>query len=416
MMTTRANAPAITEETVRRLSQRHNEPEWLLQRRLDAWRAYEAMAMPNPLDEEWRRTDISQLDLESLLVEPPAPVDEIGSEVFPRAAATGAEALYVDLSKAATSHRELVERHLHSLVKAQDWKLQALEAALWQGALVYVPRAVEATLPVRHLVMAREAATFSHLLILAEAHSSVTVVQETRPGGGQPGHALISGAVEIIAGPDARVHFVETQRWGEQTYAFSTMRAHLDRGAELTASLIGLGGTLSRTKLEVTLAGEGSRAELIGLAFGNGKQHFDYVTLQDHIAPRTASDLLFKTALDGESSAVWTGTVRIQKGASASEANQTSRNLLLSEHARAAPIPILEIEAYDVLRCSHGASAGPLDEDQRFYLESRGIPPAEAEALLVDAFFREVIDRLPEGVDRDALDQAIAAKIGASRR
>jgi Fe-S cluster assembly protein SufD len=138
------------------------------------------------------------------------------------------------------------------------------------------------------------------------------------------------------------------------------------------------------------------------------------VTLQDHIAPRTASDLLFKAALDGEASAVWTGTVRIQKGASASEANQTSRNLLLSDRAKAAPIPILEIEAYDVLKCSHGATAGPLDEDQRFYLESRGISPAEAQSLLVDAFFREVFDRLPEGVDRDALDAAVAAKIGTA--
>ncbi|HEY7466518.1 MAG TPA: Fe-S cluster assembly protein SufD [Dehalococcoidia bacterium] len=416
-MTTRANAPAITEETVRQLSQRHNEPEWLLQRRLDAWRAYEAMAMPNPLEEEWRRTDISQLDLQSVLIEPQGPVGEIGLEVFPRGgASSGPQLFYGDLSEGATSHREIVERHLHSLVKAQEWKLQALQAALWQGAIVYVPRGLQVEAPVRHLVLSHESASFPHLLIFAEANSSVTVVQETRPGPGHQGNALVSGAVEIIAGADARVRFVETQRWGNETYAFSTMRAHLERGAELSASLVGLGGALSRTKLEVTLAGEGSRAELIGLAFGNDKQHFDYVTLQDHIAPRTASDLLFKTALDDESSAVWTGTVRIQKGASASEANQTSRNLLLSEHAKAAPIPILEIEAYDVLRCSHGASAGPLDEDQLFYLESRGIPPAEAQTLLVDAFFREVIDRLPEGVDRDSLDQAIAAKIGASRR
>ena len=117
--------------------------------------------------------------------------------------------------------------------------------------------------------------------------------------------------------------------------------------------------------------------------------------------------------LAGESSTVWNGTVRIQKGAGQSEANQTSRNLLLSEHAKAAPIPVLEIEAYDVLRCSHGATAGPLDEEQRFYLESRGVPPVEAERLLVEAFFREVLDRLPAGVDQEALEQTIARKLGA---
>jgi Fe-S cluster assembly protein SufD len=253
-----------------------------------------------------------------------------------------------------------------------------------------------------------------HLLIVTGPNSSVTVVQEAH-GEAPSGWSLTSGAVEIVAGADSRVRFVDLNCLGTgSAVAFSTMRARLDRSAELTASLIGLGSRLTRTKLEVTLAGEGSRAELIGLGFGDGKQHFDYVTLQDHVAPHTSSDLLFKAALDGESSAVWNGTVRIQKGASASEANQTSRNLLLSDHAKAAPIPILEIEAYDVLRCSHGATAGPLDEEQLFYLESRGIPPAEAQTLLVDAFFREVIDRLPPGVDRDSLDREIAAKMGVT--
>jgi Fe-S cluster assembly protein SufD len=409
-MTTRANAQPITEDTVRRHSARLGEPEWLLQRRLDAWRAYEAMSMPNPLEEEWRRTDISGLKIDDVLVEPAPQTGNVGLEVQPIGQGSGV--FYGDLSKAASSHRELVERHLHSLVKAAEWKLQALQAALWQGALIHVPAGVDAGV-VAHLVRANETATFPHLLIVAEANSSVTVVQETGSRA-EAEQSLVSGAVEIIAGPDARVRFVETQRWGSGTYAFSTMRARLDRGAELTGALVGLGAKLARTKLEVTLAGEGSRAELLGLGFGNDSQHFDYVTLQDHIAPRTASDLLFKAALDGEASAVWTGTVRIQKGASASEANQTSRNLLLSDRAKAAPIPILEIEAYDVLKCSHGATAGPLDEDQRFYLESRGISPAEAQSLLVDAFFREVFDRLPEGVDRDALDAAVAAKIGTA--
>jgi Fe-S cluster assembly protein SufD len=409
-MTTRANAPAITEATVRALSQRLNEPDWLLQRRLDAWRAFEAMSMPNPLEEEWRRTDISGLDLEAMLVAPPEHVRKIGIGVS--AKGPPSKLVYEDLSAAATSHRKVVEKHLHSLVKASDWKLQALEAALWQGALVYVPAGVEVEVPVQHLVLGHESATLHHLLIVAEANSSVTVVQQLQSPDADT-QSLTSGAVEIVCGPDSRVRYVETQRWGANTYGFSTIRVHLDRGAELSAALVGLGGRLAKTKLEVTLAGEGSRAVLLGLGFGNDKQHFDYVTLQDHIAPRTSSDLLFKAALDGEASTVWNGTVRIQKGAGQSEANQTSRNLLLSEHAKAAPIPVLEIEAYDVLRCSHGATAGPLDEDQRFYLESRGVPPAEAQQFLVEAFFREVLDRLPAGVDQEPLEQAIAAKLGA---
>jgi Fe-S cluster assembly protein SufD len=162
----------------------------------------------------------------------------------------------------------------------------------------------------------------------------------------------------------------------------------------------------------VELEGEGARADLAGLSFGDGRQHFDYTTLQDHVGPRTASDLLFKAALDDEASEVWYGTVRIRKGASQSDANQTSRNLLLSDHAKAAPIPVLEIEAYDVLRCSHGAAAGPLDEEQRFYLESRGIPAGEAERLLVEAFFQPVLDRMPAAAIRTRIEKALASKIG----
>jgi Fe-S cluster assembly protein SufD len=175
--------------------------------------------------------------------------------------------------------------------------------------------------------------------------------------------------------------------------------------------MVGLGGRLTRAKVEVLLAGEGARTQLIGVTYGDRQQHFDYITLQDHQAPRTSSDLLFNAALTDHASEVWYGTVRIHKGAGASDANQTSRNLLLSESAKAAPIPVLEIEAYDVLRCSHGATAGPVDEEQLFYLESRGIPPAQAERLLIEAFLREPLDRLPVALVRDRAEKAIARKM-----
>jgi len=408
-MTTRANAQAISEETVRALSLRLNEPAWLLERRLAAWRAFEAMSMPDPLEEEWRRTDISGLDLDSLLTEQPQPEGEAGLHAH-AAVSEAPTFVYGALSEHVRTRPDLVQTYLHSLVKPTDWKLQSLQAALFEGALIYVPRGVEVEAPVAHLTRAASATYFPHLLIVVEENASLTVLQETASRI-EDRQTLVSAGVEILCGPDARLRFVETQSWGAEAFAFSTIRVRLERGAQLQAGLIGLGGRLAKTKLEVTLAGEGASAELLGLSFAGGKQHFDYVTLQDHLAPRTSSDLLFKAALDGESSQVWTGTVRIQKGASQSDANQASRNLLLSEHAKAAPIPILEIEAYDVLRCSHGATAGPLDEDQLFYLESRGIPPAESERLLVEAFFQEVIDRLP--VDRDRLQEMLSSRIGA---
>ena len=418
-MTSRADAPPITEDIVRDLSAKLEEPEWLLERRLDAFRAYAAMSMPDPLEEEWRRTDISGLDLEAALRLPNSATSHWQAGGFnPAVYAKGTlphEFYFGDLDGARYYHEAEIRERLHTLVKPTEWKLGALQAALQQkGTLVYVPRNVTVEVPLEHILEGVGGPVASHVLIIAEANSSVTFVRNSISGDGGA-QSLALDAVEIFAAPDARVSFVDVQRWGDSVYSFSTIRAHLDRGASLSAALVGLGGRLAKTKLEVSLAGEGASAELLGVTFGDGKRHFDYVTLQDHIAPHTSSDLMFKAALDGSSSEVWNGTVRIQKGASQSEANQTSRNLLLSDKAKAAPIPVLEIEAYDVLRCSHGATAGPLDEEQRFYLESRGIPPAEAERLLVEAFYREVIDRIGNESVREKIDALLIEKLERSR-
>ena len=409
-MTTKTTAPALTEDGVRELSRRHAEPAWLLQRRLNAWRAFEAMAMPDPLAEEWRRTDLSRFDLDEALAASGAAIAEVEAQDLP------AGVIVADLHAAARDHESLVQEHLHTLVLPTEWKLGALQAAAWQeGALIYVPRGVEVTLPLGLTRRQMGAPLLSHLLIVAEAGSSVTVIQEST-GGAPSGSSLVSGAAEVFCGPDTRVRFVDVQDFGtDGVSAFTTVRACVERGAEFSASLVGLGGLIAKTKLEASLVGEGARAELIGLSYGTGRQHFDYVTLQDHLAPRTSSDLLFKAALTDQSSEVWNGTVRIRKGAGQSEANQTSRNLLLSKRAKAAPIPVLEIEAYDVLRCSHGATAGPLDEEQLFYLESRGIPAAEAERLLVDAFFQEVLDRIPVDALREKVAATLLSRLAADR-
>ncbi len=150
---------------------------------------------------------------------------------------------------------------------------------------------------------------------------------------------------------------------------------------------------------------------MLGLYFGDGDQHFDFNTSQDHVAPNTLSDLLYKGALDGASRAVFRGIIRVRPGAQQTDAYQTNRNLVLSEEARADSLPNLEIEADDV-RCSHGATIGQLDEDHLFYLVSRGIPPEKAERLVVLGFLGEVMSRLPLGGVVEKVTQAIEAKLG----
>jgi Fe-S cluster assembly protein SufD len=410
-MTTSASG-AITEQTVRDLSRLRDEPEWLRTRRVEAWRAFETMAMPTGLEEEWRRTDLSGFDLDAALSRF-RPEQSLGGAAFEAPPYAGL--VVMSLAEAVKTHEALVREHLHSLVLPSEWKLQALQAALWSGGtVVYVPRGLEVDVPI-NLRLTGDGASplFPHLLVIAEEDSSITLIQEDESDD-RGEQALISAAVEVIQRSNSRVRLFDIQRWGSNAYSFSTTRAKLAQGAHFLACNVGLGGRLTKARIEAILEGEGSQADLIGLSFGSERQHFDYNTLQDHIAAKTTSDLLYKAALTGRASEVWYGTVRIHGGATASDANQTSRNLLLSETAKAAPIPVLEIEQYDILRCSHGATAGPVDEEQLFYLESRGIEHDEAERMLVDAFFQEVLDRIPDEALRERVQEALAAKLEAA--
>jgi Fe-S cluster assembly protein SufD len=239
----------------------------------------------------------------------------------------------------------------------------------------------------------------------------VTVLQEgaSEPAGGLN---VISGAVEVIAGPGARVRLVDVQRWGRNVQGFTTVRAPLAPGSSFEAVLLGLGGALTKSRLDVVLGGDGSHARLSGLFFGDSDQRFYYDTLQDHVAPKTDSDLLFKAALTDRAAITWDGVVDVRKTAHGASANQTSRNLLLSDKASASPTPILEISAHDVAKCSHGATVGPVDDEQLFYLQSRGIPAEEAERMLIDGFFAEVLERVPSERLRGRIQRVLQEKLG----
>ncbi len=435
--------PALTRATVQALSARLGEPDWLLKRRLEAWRLFEEAPMPDPLSEEWKRTDATRLTLDGLVPyalasgaiksaaglprelrslwdereELAGRLVQLDSDVVYRKldeALARQGVVVTDLHAAAREHPEIVREHLLSAVSPGEWKYLGLHGALWSGGcLVYVPQGVEVELPIEYAagLTTPQLGLFPHLLIVAEPNSRVTVVQEGLSAD-LAGLNVIAGVVEVIVRDGAQVRFVDVRRWGQHVQDFYTMRARLGRAASFEVILLGFGGGLTKSRLDVLLNEEGARAELLGLFFGGGDQHFDYDTRQDHIAPRTESDLLFKAALSDRSSFAWNGVVDVRKTASKSSANQTSRNLLLSDQASASPTPILEILAYDVLRCSHGATVGPVDPEQLYYLESRGIEPEEAERMLVDGFFAEVLERVPSDRLRRRVQAVLEAKLG----
>lgn len=373
-----------------------NVPAWLSDKRRDAWRLYESLDLPDPGDEEWRRTNLREMELPSVRT---ANLD---------VRATGG--VVSDLAASAPSE-PLVEKYLGSIVSADEWKFVALNAALWSnGTLVRVPRGTDVAEPVSITIsgLADGGAAFPRTLVIVEPESRVRIIDDSSsPAGG-----LISAVTEIVVGDGAQVEYYDINRWGDEVWNFKTVRAVLGRDASFTGVAVGIGSKLTKMRLDVEMPQSGARTELLGVTFGSGKQHFDYNTLQNHVGHHTISDLQFKSALTDRSSLVWYGITRINHGASASEANQTSRNLLLSEKAKASPIPILEIDAYDVAKCSHGATAGPVEDTELFYLESRGIPKDIAEHMLVEGFFADVIERIPDAALRERVLDAVLAKAG----
>jgi len=233
-------------------------------------------------------------------------------------------------------------------------------------------------------------------LVVAEENAEVTVFDRygsTDTGSGSTGH-FVDAVVELLIADNAHVRYLSVQEHGPRTWQVALQRAHIGRDASLKSSVVALGGDYARLRSESLLTGEGAESDLTAVYFGDGSQMLDFRTLQDHDAPRTRSDLLFKGAVEDTAESVYSGLIRIRRDAQKSNAFQTNRNLVLTEGAEAKSVPNLEIEASDV-KCSHASTVGPIDEDQLYYLATRGVPPEEAERLVVLGFFDDVFDRLP---------------------
>lgn len=419
---------------------RGGEPSWLRARRDEAWEVYEATPFPSTRSEEWRYTDVERLlplgDLEKSPVGPKwsgelperlrrvlasdgegaGRVVEMDGRVVSARLDPGAAAAGVALSSladAACSSDPVVRELLATqAVPASDGKFPALNAALWSdGVFVRVPRGVKVELPIRlsRWVSRPEAPTFTRVLIVAEERSRIAFEDEILSPDFESG-TLVSTAVEIFARRGARVRYVSLQRMGRSGCHLASQRTIAERDSSVDTLNVALGGSVDRVDLNARLVGQGASSEMLGLYFGEDGQHFDFNTSQDHMAPHAHSDLLYKGALDGRARGIFRGIIRVHEGAQRTDAYQTNRNLLLSDHAVATSLPNLEIEADDV-RCSHGATVGQLDSEALFYLMSRGLERGQAERLAVCGFLGEVLSRLGRGVVADKVMRTIEAKL-----
>ncbi|MBI1794967.1 MAG: Fe-S cluster assembly protein SufD [Chloroflexi bacterium] len=407
--------------------------------RARAWDAFKRLSLPSASEEAWRRTDIHTLPADKFVFPkdglfkdfPPVPEDLLkplvadahGGQIvlLPGGVVVDLDeklarkgVIFTDLKTALEKHPDLVAKMLGQTVNVEEGKFSALAGAFAQnGVVLYVPKGVTVEEPFHSVLWGPGAnlAYISHLLVLIEDGASATYVHESASPTEEKTHTMHAGLVEIKVGADANFKFVELQSWGKHVWNFSHERIRVERGGRLDWIFGAVGSRLTKNFSELDLAGEGATGRMSGFYFTDGSQHLDHDTQQNHLAPHTTSDLLFKGALKGSSRSVWQGMIYVAPSAQKTDGYQANRNLVLSDAARADSIPGLEILADDV-RCTHGATVGKLEAEPLFYLESRGIPPKDAERIMVEGFFDPIMQRIPfEGV-RERFHQAILQKTG----
>jgi len=425
--------PTLTAEDVRGISEAAGEPEWLAQWRHDAWDAYLAAPMPDRVFHLWRYSEPERFlpsGVDPVLPagasepesEMPAGIDENPAVaaivedgalhtcyISPEAREAGV--VVCDLSTAATSHEEIVRAHLGRIAGPEAGKHEALNAAMFAGDLfVYVPRNVRVDGAIhlyRRATMDRSA-VFPRLLLVMDEGSEAAVIDEYTTASDP--RVIANAVIEGHVGNNARVTYFNIQRWGARTRSHSRQTFELTRDASATTVNIGLGGRYSKADLRNVLAGSNAQSEMVGVTFGSGRQHFDTHTEHIHRVGNCFSDMDFKVVLEDEAHSIYTGQIRIDLEAANSEAYQENRNLMLDSTCKAESIPELEILNENV-QCTHGATVGPIDEEQVYYLQTRGLSRRDAERLIVQGFFSPALDRIEEDALRDRLWEHIDAKL-----
>jgi Fe-S cluster assembly protein SufD len=299
---------------------------------------------------------------------------------------------------------------------SNNGKFEALNAAFFGGgSFVYVPPDTSVTLPIRSVVWAADpqAGFFPRTVVIVGRGSRLVYLDEYRsvaaPLDAPP--VFGSGVVEVYIHDGARLDYVTIQEWSRSTSGFLTQRAALANNAYINWVVVSLGGDYTRASADVLLQGQHTKADMLGLAFGEDRQVFDFHTLQDHQSPYTDSDQLYKTAMRTRARLAYEGMINIRPGSYGSNGFQANPNLLLDDTAKADSIPMLEISDNDV-RCTHSSSVGPINEEHVYYLTTRGLPRPVAERMIIQAHFEPVIERIAVEGLKDRIRAAVDRKIG----
>ena len=410
-------------------------PAWLDERRRAATERLGEPTMPSTDEEVWRYSRVADIDLADW-----APVTDIPGPGIPDAVAEVLASLPERAATVVVRNGFVVHAEIAPAYEAKGLYAGRLvdgpsaDAALGAVAgdgpdvfaalndarhsdpvLVSVPAgvAIDRPIVVVDWVDADGAAVWPRLVVRAGDDSELNVLDWH---GSTDVAALVSPVIELDVHRAARLGYTNVQLRGPRIWQVASQLSRVDTAGTLTSAQAGLGGEYARTRTDCRLVGRGATGSLQALYFGEGSQTLDFRTFQQHAAPDTTSNLLFKGALGDQSRSVYTGLIKVEKNGRGTNAFQTNRNLKLSDDAWAESVPNLEIETNDV-HCSHASTVGPIDEDQRFYLESRGVPTEVAERLIVAGFFAEVLEALPAAavvpLVRAAIEERLGREVGA---
>ena len=405
--------------------------EWLDKLRGTAMERFSELGFPSVKDEEWKYTNVAPIARMSLQPGAASANLELANFEVPEAkesqlvfvngklqrdqsSVTGLPdgVTAIDLVEACGSERgAMVREHLARSADYVSSGFTALNTGfISDGVFIHIPRNVEVNQPI-HLLFISDGAqpvTFPRVLLVAEENSSATIIESYLGASGA--EYFTNAVVEVVLKDGARLEHYKVQREGADAFHVATTVADLGSNASYNTTALNLGAKLSRHDVRTIMDHEGAECWVDGLYLVTGNQHTDTHSVIDHRQPHCTSHQLYKGILDGKSRAVFNGKIFVRHDAQKTDAMQTNKNLLLSNEARVDTKPQLEILADDV-KCAHGAAVGQIEEDELFYLETRGIHPDLARNLLTYGFAEEVIGKIKIDSIRQQLDEAVLNRL-----
>ncbi len=393
----------LTAEQVRTISDDLDEPEWLLETRLDALDALDELEMPSVIrtpGRDW--TNLDELDYETIV----DPLDR--AQEKDRIEAEGVDVL--EWSEALAEHGDLIEDRFGSVVDPQRDYLTALSTALFSaGTVVYVPEGVDAE-DVKIRTRMHSQSLFNYTLVVAEESSSVTILERQTTGTETDGKQYYSGIVEIDAAENAHVQYGALQNLTEEAYNFSVKRGHAKQYATINWIEGNIGSRLTKSSVETRLLGDSSESKIVGAFFGHNDQHFDIASRVWHEGEHTIADLVTRGALDNEARSVYEGVQDVGTDAWDTSSYQRENTLMLSDESEADASPKLIINNHDT-EASHSATVGQVDQQDLFYMASRGVDEERATNMLVEGFFVPVMEEIAVDELREDLDELVVERL-----